>query len=96
MGSGKVLLGVLAGVAVGATLGLLLAPDKGSVTRRKISEKGDAYTEGLEEKFNEFIGTITKKFEAMKEEAVRMMPEDGQASAEEGEAKVSNVSNQRM
>ena len=96
MGSGKVLLGVLAGVAVGATLGILFAPDKGSVTRKKISVKGDAYAEELEEKFNEFIGTVTKKFEAMKEEAVRMMPEDGEANPGEGEANVSNVSNQRM
>ena len=38
MGSGKVLLGVLAGVAVGATLGILFAPDKGSETRKKISQ----------------------------------------------------------
>jgi gas vesicle protein len=83
MGSGKVLLGVLAGVAVGATLGILFAPDKGSVTRKKISEKGDDYAEGLEEKFNEFIGTVTKKFEAMKEEAVRMMPENEETKAEE-------------
>ncbi len=96
MGKGKVLLGVLAGVAVGATLGILLAPDKGSVTRKKISEKGDDYAEELEEKFNEFIGAVTKKFEAMKEEAVRRMPEDGQANPEEGEGIVSNVSNQRM
>jgi len=34
---------------------------------KKISAKGDDYAEELEEKFNEFIGTITKKFEAMKE-----------------------------
>jgi gas vesicle protein len=75
MGSGKVLLGVLAGVAVGATLGILFAPDKGSATRKKILEKGDDYSEELQEKFNELCGTLTKKFEEMKEEAVRMMPD---------------------
>lgn len=83
MGSGKVLLGVLAGVAVGATLGILFAPDKGSVTRKKISLKSDDYAEDLETKFNEFIEGITKKFEAMKEEAVRMMPESEDMKAEE-------------
>jgi gas vesicle protein len=69
MGSGKVVLGVLAGVAIGATLGILLAPDKGSVTRRKISDKADDYTEGLEEKFSEFIKSVTQQFEAMRAQA---------------------------
>jgi gas vesicle protein len=73
MGSGKVLVGVLAGVAVGATLGILFAPDKGSNTRRKISSKGNAYAQDLEEKFNEFIEGITKQFEAAKNEAVEAM-----------------------
>jgi gas vesicle protein len=36
MSSGKFFWGVLAGVAAGALLGVLLAPDKGSETRRKI------------------------------------------------------------
>jgi gas vesicle protein len=72
MGSGKVLLGVLAGVAVGATLGILFAPDKGSTTRKKISRKGDDYAEELEEKFNDFVEGISKQFEAVKEEATQM------------------------
>ena len=72
MSTGKILLGVLAGIAVGATLGILFAPDKGSKTRKKIREKGDEYADELGEKFNAFISSITEKFETMKEEAAHM------------------------
>ena len=68
MKSGKVLLGLLAGVAIGATLGILFAPDKGSATRKKISRKSDAYADELEKKFNEFIESITEKYEEVKKE----------------------------
>ena len=68
MKSGKVLLGLLAGVAIGATLGILFAPDKGSATRKKISRKSDAYADELEKKFNEFIDSITEKYEEVKKE----------------------------
>ena len=90
MGSGKVLLGVLAGVAAGATLGILFAPDKGSNTRKKISKKSDEYADGLEEKFNEFIDGITKKFEEMREEATRTV-ENGKPQAKEAEVIVTAV-----
>ena len=74
MSSGKVLLGVLAGVAAGALLGVLFAPDKGSVTRKKISKKSEDYAEGLTEKFNEFLDSINEKFDVVKEEAEKVKP----------------------
>jgi gas vesicle protein len=62
MKSGKVLLGVLAGAAVGAIAGILFAPDKGSRTRRQIMDKSDNYAEGLKEKFEDMTTNLTKKY----------------------------------
>jgi gas vesicle protein len=72
MSTGKVLLGLLAGVAAGALLGVLFAPDKGSVTRKKIVKKSEDYAEGLTEKFNEFIDTVSEKFDSVKEEVEKV------------------------
>lgn len=80
--NGKVLLGVLAGVAVGATLGILFAPDKGSNTRKKISKKGEDFAEGLEEQFNAFLESVTQKFEELKQEA-EVAAQNGQNAVEE-------------
>ncbi|OGS69866.1 MAG: hypothetical protein A3F91_00190 [Flavobacteria bacterium RIFCSPLOWO2_12_FULL_35_11] len=68
----KVILVTLASAAIGAVLGILFAPHKGSKTRDKISKKGNDYLEGFEEKFNEFVDMATNKFETMKEEATKM------------------------
>lgn len=68
MSSGKLLLGVLGGVAAGALLGVLFAPDKGSVTRKKISKKSEDYADAVKEKFDDFLDSITEKFEEVKDE----------------------------
>jgi gas vesicle protein len=57
----KVLIGFLAGAAIGGALGILLAPDKGSATRRKIIEKGNDIGDSI----SEFGGTIKDKFSQM-------------------------------
>jgi gas vesicle protein len=69
MSSGKVFLGLLAGVAAGALLGVLFAPDKGSVTRKKILKKGEDYAEGIKDKVDDFLDAINEKVEEVKEEA---------------------------
>ena len=66
MSSGKVLLGVLAGVAAGALIGILFAPDKGTETRKKIVEKGEDYVDELKGKINGLIDDVTKKVDLTK------------------------------
>lgn len=68
MSTGKVLLGVVAGAATGALLGILFAPHKGSVTRKKISRTTGSYADGLKEKFGELVDSVTEKFEKVKED----------------------------
>lgn len=68
MDTGKLLIGVLGGVAAGALLGILFATDKGKNTRKKIIKKGEAYSDSLKEKFEEFTDTLSEKAKDLKEE----------------------------
>ena len=81
MNSGKVLLGVVAGAAIGAMLGILFAPDKGSETRKKVLKKGGELKDGLEEKFNGLIDRLNRKFESVKE-ATSQIVENGKHNAD--------------
>jgi len=65
-GTGKVVMGVLAGIAVGALLGVLFAPDKGSETRKKMAEKGGDLVDGVKDKLNNLIDELNQKIDAAK------------------------------
>ena len=69
MKNGRVLLGGLAGLAAGAVLGILLAPDKGSNTRKKILDKGEEIADELTEKLDEVLDTLNQKIESAKQKA---------------------------
>jgi len=69
MSSGKFLSGLIAGVAVGAALGILFAPDKGANTRRKISKKGENYLDDFKSKLEDLLAEATNELELAKNAA---------------------------
>lgn len=75
MNSGKIFLGVLAGMAAGAMLGILFAPDKGTETRRKIVEKGEDYVDDVKQKFNGLVDELSKKMDGVHAKAKKMAEE---------------------
>lgn len=79
MSTGKVALGALAGLAIGAIAGILFAPEKGSTTRRQIMDKGEGYADELKSKFDDFSDSLTEKYERKKR--------DLEGFAEKGKAK---------
>lgn len=82
----KVLLGLLAGLAAGAALGLLLAPEKGSETRDKLSQSlkdlGDSIKERAADEIDNLNGLKDKIVDVVKSKL---------GAAEEGAEKVRNA-----
>lgn len=76
MKASKVVLGVLGGVAVGAILGVLFAPEEGKKTRKKILSKGNSllgkgteylskggeYVEDIKNQFDDLYDDASKKY----------------------------------
>ncbi len=63
MNSSKIALGVLGGIAAGAIAGLLLAPDKGSKTRKKIVDKSKDFADEMKGKFEDLYENVTDKYQ---------------------------------
>jgi gas vesicle protein len=73
----NLLLGVLGAAAAGVVIGLLIAPDKGSETRKKISKKTadikDQVTKAVQsgkDYLSDVAASVTKESEGMKHDAV--------------------------
>jgi len=69
MSTSKVLLGVVVGLAAGAMAGILMAPESGSETRKKISRKGQGYVDDLKGRFNDFLDGFMSHIETVKDDA---------------------------
>lgn len=75
MKADKIILGVLGGIAVGALLGVLFAPEKGDKTRKKIVNKSNDYADELKDKLDALLGTINKKYEKIWNEGENLIAE---------------------
>jgi len=82
MNSGKVLFGVLAGAAAGVLLGVLFAPEKGSTTRKKITDAGNDYAGEVKDKFDDLLASINSKLEDVKLN-IKDLSEKGRSKFEE-------------
>lgn len=68
MDNNKTILALLAGAAIGAGLGILLAPDKGSKTREKLKNGFDDLKVDVNNKLADYEENIREKFSGSKDE----------------------------
>jgi gas vesicle protein len=90
MSTGKVILGTVAGLALGAIGSILFAPEKGSVTRKQIREKGNDYVDKLKSKLDELFDSVSEKLESTKNDAENLA-ENGKAIYNDAKKDVKNA-----
>ncbi|MCY7408637.1 MAG: hypothetical protein LH473_00045 [Chitinophagales bacterium] len=86
MSTSKILLGVLAGAAAGAVLGIYFSSEHGAKTLNKLTDTAGGFIDDLKTKFTESIGSVSDKTEDAFDGAKGLI--------EKGKSKVENGYNQ--
>ena len=83
MDNTKVLLGFLGGIAIGAIAGILLAPEKGSETRKSLQKLASDVTGAVQDSLHDAMDKVKDKYA----DVVR----EGEDLAERAAEKISNA-----
>lgn len=75
MSTGKLLTGILAGASAGLILGILFAPDKGSETRKKISDKAQDLKDNFKDKIGGLTDELVSKFQNVVDQSENLFEE---------------------
>ena len=62
MKNDKLIVGILSGLAIGVVAALLLAPDKGSKTRKRMMHSGSKAADLVKNKAQDMIGSAESKY----------------------------------
>lgn len=83
MKTSNTILGVVSGLAIGAVVGVLFAPDKGSNTRKKIVDKSSDAANELKTQFDKAVNTVAEKYNTLLNK--------GEAIADKGKKEFNNL-----
>ncbi len=62
----KIVLATIAGVAAGVAIGMLMAPEKGSETRRRIAEGSSDLWDSMKNQFSGMVDTMKDEYDHAK------------------------------
>lgn len=85
MKASNVVLGVIGGLAAGAVLGVLFAPDKGVNTRKKIAKKSSDLKDNVKSSFNDFLTSVEDQYHSLTskaEDVAQNIANEGKANLE--------------
>ncbi len=88
---GKALLTLLAGAAIGAGLGILYAPEKGTKTRKKIKHKVDDASHDMAERLSHAKDEMAKTVEQKKHDFDRKLDEAMSSMSSKADGIISSV-----
>lgn len=88
MKTSRVVLGIVAGAAVGALIGILFAPDKGANTRGRLVRKGEEYLGDMKEKVKGYRDQATGAVDRFAD-MIHSTKEEIKTKADNGRVKIS-------